>query len=236
MPETVHNIIKLFADDTKLVGIIRNVDDCRRLQSYINGLSHWADDWRVFFHPEKCKMMRFGNNPVMRELAKLNDPLNFTIAISNSSTVTTNNNSNTRHKLALSDTEKDLGVIITSNLKWDAQTRRCINTANTVLATLKRTFKTWNCATFKQLFNTFVRPHLEYAAPVWNPQRKRNIKAIELVQRRATKLVRNISSLSYDARLSILGMTSLEERRRRGDIIQFFKCVNNYNDVNWFHW
>ncbi len=79
----------------------------------------------------------------------------------------------------------------------------------------------------------FVRPHLEYAAAAWNPYAKGDILALEAVQRRATKLVRSIRNLSYTERLDALGLTTLEARRERGDLIEFFKIAKNFSIVNW---
>ena len=112
----------------------------------------------------------------------------------------------------------------------------CINKTNILLGTLKRTFKSWNATTFKLLFTTFVRPHLEYAAQVWNPYRVRQVKSIESVQRRATKLVKGIRNMSYEGRLASLGMITLEQRRHRGDLIQTYKCLNGFNKANLFNW
>ena len=93
----------------------------------------------------------------------------------------------------------------------------------------------WNCDTLKNLYVTFVRPHLEYASSVWSPYLKKDIKTLELVQRRATKLVPNLKNLKYEKRLKILGLTTLEERRIRGDMIQNYKCLNGYNKIDWFN-
>ena len=64
-------------------------------------------------------------------------------------------------------------------------------------------------------------------------QRKKTIKKIEKIQRRATKLVPNLNKLDYDSRLLKLNLTTLEVRRKRGDLIQFYKFVNFYNNINW---
>ena len=104
-----------------------------------------------------------------------------------------------------------------------------------MLGSLKRTFSVWKIQTTKILYTTFVRPHLEYAISAWNPFQKQSIKILEQVQRRATKLVPKLKNLSYETRLKILDLTTLEERRKRGDLIQYYKITKGINHVDWFH-
>ncbi len=49
----------------------------------------------------------------------------------------------------------------------------------------------------------------------------------------ATKLVPRIRNWKYEDRLAVLNLTSLHERRARGDIIQQFKLTNGINEVSW---
>ena len=100
---------------------------------------------------------------------------------------------------------------------------------------LKRTFINWNVDTLKTLYTSFVRPHLEYASAAWSPYCKQDIKILENVQRRATKLVPSIRNLTYEQRLKSLNLTTLENRRIRGDLIQQFKFIKGYNTISWFH-
>ena len=65
---------------------------------------------------------------------------------------------------------------------------------------------------FRLLFNGFVHPHVEYCVSVWSPYLKKDIEYLEKVQRRATKLVKGLRSKSYEDRLCLLGITSLEKR------------------------
>ena len=45
-------------------------------------------------------------------------------------------------------------------------------------------------------------------------------------------MVPQLSNLGYNERLLNLDLTSLEDRRTRGDMIQMFKIQNNFNKVD----
>ena len=144
-------------------------------------------------------------------------------------------NSLERNSLGTTEVERDLGVMISNDLKWGCQTQKAANQANAVLGILKRTFSYWTPDSLKTLYISFVRPHLEYASSAWSPYQKKDIATLENVQRRATKLVPSLKNFSYEKRLEIIGLTTLHERRIRGDSIQFFKFKNNFNSVDWYH-
>ncbi|RNA42618.1 RNA-directed DNA polymerase from mobile element jockey-like [Brachionus plicatilis] len=65
------------------------------------------------------------------------------------------------------------------------------------------------------------------------PHRRADVRIIENIQRRATKLVGRIRDRSYQERLAILNLTTLESRRSRGDLISHYKIANGLLDVNW---
>ncbi len=68
---------------------------------------------------------------------------------------------------------------------------------------------------------------------VWSPPSKKNMKLLETVQRIATKLVPRIKNWKCEDCLAVLNLTSLQERRARGDMIQQFKLTNGINEVSW---
>ena len=216
MPSVVGHIIKLFADDSKLIGVVRNNSDIQLIQKDLDALVQWAKNWRMLFHPNKCKIMDISKKNTVRH--------QFTMEKANSTE---------RHTLEYTEVERDLGVMISSNLKPEHQITNAVSKANRALSTLRRTFSCWTPRNFRILYAVYVRPHLEYAATAWSPYYKKDIAMIEKVQRRATKLVKAFKNLDYAERLEKLKLTTLEERRLRGDLIQFFKFYSGINIINW---
>ena len=65
----------------------------------------------------------------------------------------------------------------------------------------------------------------------WSPHCKNDIKELENIQRRATKNVPELKNLPYEERLEKLKLTTLEERRIRGDMIQTFKIIKGIDNI-----
>ena len=93
--------------------------------------------------------------------------------------------------------EKNLGVLITKDLKVSVQCSRAANTANRVLCMTRRTFTCRDEQTIIQLYKSLVRPHLEYCVQAWRPYLSQDIEMLEKVQRRAIKMIYGFSDLSY---------------------------------------
>ena len=66
----------------------------------------------------------------------------------------------------------------------------------------------------------------------WCPYLQKDIKSLEKVQRRATKSVPSLRERSYEERLKELNLYPLEVRRARGDVIETFKILNGFEDMD----
>jgi len=73
---------------------------------------------------------------------------------------------------------------------------------------------------------------MEYAVQAWSPQLQKDIVLLEKVQQRATKLVPRLRDSPYEVRKKELGLTSLVQRRARGDLIEVFKIMHGFENVD----
>ncbi len=230
MPSLVSHYIKLFADDTKLLGVIKSQSDIDRLQNDLNKLVAWSHKWDMCFNEEKCKVLFFEKR--YHRYDELNSGF-VEKAVDPSHPVFTMTDLHGKvHELEEVSTERDLGILINRTLSCKDQIAQTKSKAFGILGTLKRTFKTWSTRSFRLLYSTFVRPHLEFCAVTWSPYTADDVLSIEAVQKQATKLVPCLRDLSYVKRLEALKLPTLAYRRRRGDLIQFYKIYTDLNKIS----
>ena len=148
---------------------------------------------------------------------------------------------NPAHSFCLNDTplrrsrcERDLGVLVSSDLRPRAQCVQARNRANRVLGFISRSVSNRSPEVILKLYLALVRPHLDYAVQFWSPFYRMDIKMLESVQRRMTKMIQGLRNIPYEDRLRSLNLHSLERRRVRGDMIEVFKWMKGINsgDIN----
>ena len=86
------------------------------------------------------------------------------------------------------------------------------------------------------MFNVHLREHQLNTINVipWN---QKDIDLLEDVQKRVVRMTSGLSSVTYVEKLAEVGLTTLEERRRHGDMIQTWKIHHGHDDVReetWF--
>ena len=60
LPENTHHTVKLYADNSKIIGIIKSPEDSEKLQGDINKVVEWSNKWLMSLNIKKCKVMHVG--------------------------------------------------------------------------------------------------------------------------------------------------------------------------------
>ena len=62
MQEGLKSYINLFADDAKLLKVIKSQEDCKELQKDIDKIHEWSLKWKLEFNAKKCHVMEMGKS------------------------------------------------------------------------------------------------------------------------------------------------------------------------------
>ena len=178
LPNGIKSKINIFADDTKMASKVDTVEDEKTVNEDLEALQNWSVTNNMKFNVNKCSVVHCG---------RLNRNIDYKLY---------------GQKLWVTEFEKDLGVIVNSDMKFKDQVASAAKKANKTLGMIKRNFEYVNKDAFEVLYGTLVRPQLEYAVHLWSPYQIGLREKLQQLQRRATKLVRNIKYKSYDERLS----------------------------------
>ena len=216
LPLRITSPLNLFADDSKIfTRIVTNKKNKQKigdgkevLQDDLNKVLEWAKMWKMEFIIDKCKMMHLGRK--------------------NPKNTYSMNGANIEETME----EKDLGVLIDNELEFGKHIKSIVGRANSVLGMIRIVFNHMNKKMFLNLYTALIRPLLEYCVQVWSPHLMKYKNLIEGVQRRATKLVPELKNLPYKERLNKLKLTTLVDRRVRGDMIETYKLITRKESVN----
>jgi len=176
-----------FADDTKILGTVSTSDDKDILQQDLQHVVDWAKQWQMQFNTSKCKVMH---------LCRHNDRFqHFTDG----------------HLLDCDDEQKDLGVQVTADLKPSRECQTAHSKANKILGVISRTFSYKGHDVLLQLYKSLARPNLEYCISARSPYYEKDKQLLERVKHSFTGMIPGIKQLSYEKRLQLIGLWSLEE-------------------------
>ena len=164
----VISMLSKFADDYKLAREVATEDNVNEVQEDVNTLGRWSDKWQMKFHPKKCKILHFGHNNKRSDYFLKGE------------------------RIKDDNEEKDLGVIITKDMKQKRHVAEIAKKGNKILGMIRRTITCKNVQNIMNFYKTLVRPILDFFSGIWNPYLKQDIEKLEKVQRRATKMISEI--------------------------------------------
>ena len=204
-------IIKMFADDSKLIASIKNIPDRNKIIQDLDALIKWTQDNSMKFNEEKFQLQQIGSNNALKLPYSKNE-----IHLENSAHV------------------RDLGIYISDNLSFKYHITEVTSNAANFASWLLRTFCTREKYVMLLLLKTYIIPRLEYASPVWNPHKITEIQQLESVQRSFTSKIQGMEDIDYWERLKRLRLFSIHCHRERFVIIHTHKIYLQLapNDVN----
>jgi len=133
--------------------------------------------------------------------------------------------------LQVVETEKDIGIMISSDLKCS---QRCIYAYKKVIRVMGMIRRTISYKESKIMLlsscKTLVRPHVEYCSCAWHPHYRKDKEVLERIQHRYTKMISDKNGKTYEDRLWCLRLWTLEERRNRQHLIEVFKMFREVSN------
>ena len=105
----------------------------------------------MLFNKEKCNVVHFGS-----------DNINAAYDLGGAT-------------LSVADVERDLGVLISSDLKVEQPCIKASKTANRVLGMISRSISNKSKDIILKLYKSLVRPHLEYCVQAWRAHYQKDI-------------------------------------------------------------
>ena len=106
--EGVRVVCQKFADDTKGGMVVESAFDAEVMQQEIKSMEEWAAKWRMEFNVDKCKIVHVGGS---------NQGFKYEMA---------------GQEIAETDLEKDLGVLVSQNLKPSEKCAKAAKKANAI--------------------------------------------------------------------------------------------------------
>ena len=180
--DIVQSTLVLFADDARIYRSIQSDANYLQLQQDLVYLFLWSCEWQLNFNVDKCIWAATSHCRQYRL---------------------------GRDTIATSDVERDLGIIIDNKLTFHEHCSSVVAKANRLLGLIRRSFEYINADIILHLYESLVRPVLEYGNIIWGPHYIMKQQAIRKIQRRTTKLIPELKYDSYQERLSKLSLPLL---------------------------
>ena len=196
--------VRLFADDCLLYTKINSFQDHIKLQNDLKSLEVWATTWGMRFNAAKCYILS------IRSTSTYMYSLNNTI-------------------LKSVPNNPYLGVLLSNDLQWSDHICKITKKANSALGFLRRNLRKCPPKCRLNAYLSLVRSTLEYGSIIWDPHLKKDIDALERIQRAAARFItgdyKTRTPGSIQHMMTKLELTSLQVRRKQLRLTFLYKVI-----------
>ena len=205
IPEVSTAASALFADDTLVYRCdCCGSDECCCIRSDLSKISEWAVDNKVLFNAAKSADMYLGaaTSPPPAALSGVDLPR--------------------------VESKCHLGVVLSSDLRWDAHVSRSLKqTAGYVALLMNLAYRhRMPSGPLRRFYCALIRPQLEYCSAVWGGCSLRLQQRLDRVQIRVAKAICRRKDLSVYQLLQCVGLPTLAWRRRCHRVLLLWKLLN----------
>ena len=184
-------------------------------QEYLEQIKEWTDQQKMILNLKKtkCMVFNFTENYQFGTRLQLKD-----------------------ENLEIVDRAKLLGVIITDDLKWEANTESLVKRANMRMELLRKvaSFGT-NAEEKRNIYILFIRSVLEQSCVVWHSSlTKENEEDLERIQKSAVRIILGKDFKDYSDALAEANLDSLKERREELCYKFAKKCIQSEKSKHMF--
>ena len=196
----------IYADDLAIIATENEIGTAQvRLQSCLNRLEKWSDDWAMTINTTKTTYNVFSLSPKHQNI-KLN-----------------------MNKTPLRKEENPcyLGVVFDPRLTWNKQMDKVQTKGVRRAALMKKLSGTsWgaNMSVLKKAYIGYVRPAVEYGIATWGNASKGNFQKAERVQNQCLRIITGgMKSTPINEMEALTGLHSIEDRKDQKTMNQFVK-------------
>ena len=203
--ELIHSVASKYADDTRVTAKVSNTEEAKCFQAELDAKVYpWGPKNNMSLNGDKFEHLHVGNN-LHQIKPEYKDP--------------------SGNIICEKEHIKDLGVLISNNLTWTKHIEEVVSKARAMMGWALRTFSTRKRDPMITIWNTQIRPILDYCSPLWSPCPTdiHNIDLLEQTLRTFTREIDGMEGLDYAERLKKLDMYSVQRRHERYKLIYMYK-------------
>jgi ribonuclease P/MRP protein subunit RPP40 len=206
--------IRLYADDSTLVGVSDNQhDNTTQLNENLSKINDWAKKWFITFNPSKTISLLFSKT----------EPTHIEPLYMNGTQI----NEVKSHK--------HLGCTLQQNLKWKVHINDICSKCSRRVDILRGLKHTLDRKTLEILYTAFIRPILEYASTVWTNCTIEQQTEIEKIQLAPLRVITGaIKGTSHEIIYKESYHITTYEKRNRNNLIMFYKIYHGITP-NYLH-